>query len=56
MPTRAGSSNCPLGNQVVILGMRAYPDPENSVGRINAERAIMEADADGAEATNPLEV
>lgn len=36
--------------------MRAYPDPENAVRRIDAERAIMEADADGSEATNSLEV
>ena len=36
--------------------MRSYPDPENAVRDINAEGAIVEADADGAEATNPLEV
>ena len=36
--------------------MRAYPEPKDAIRRIDAERAIVQADAHGAEAADVLEV
>ena len=44
-----------LCNQVVVLGMRAYPEPEDAVRHIYAKGAIVQANAHGAEATDTLE-
>jgi hypothetical protein len=52
----ADSSNCPLGNHIIILGMRAYPEPEDPIVHIDAQRAVMQADTHGAISTDMLEV
>ena len=51
----AASYNCPLGNQVVVFSMSAYPEPENPVRHVDAEGTIMQTDADGSVATDVLQ-
>jgi hypothetical protein len=50
------SSNAGLADQCIILRMASYPEPENAIGGVDAESAIVQADADGMKAANLLEV
>lgn len=44
-----------LGNHVIILGVRSYPEPKDSIVHVDAQGAIMQADADRTVSTDVLE-
>ena len=41
MPSGAASSNCSLGNQVIVLCVRAYPEPQDSIIHVDAQGAVV---------------
>ena len=49
------TSKLTSGNQIVVLGMRSYPEPEDAVRHVHAERTIVQANAHGTEAIDALE-
>ena len=44
-----------LCNQVIVLGMRSYPEPEDAIRDVDAEGAIVQADAHRTESTHAFE-
>ncbi len=49
---RAGRS----GHQPVVVGVATDPKPQNTIGNLQSERPVGEANTDGSEAANLLEV
>ena len=44
-----------LCNQVIVLGMRSDPEPQDAIGHVYAEGAIVQAHAHRSESTDALE-
>ena len=55
LPFSAVSSNCSLCNQVIVFGMRSYPEPQDPIGHVDTEGAIMQAHAHGAKPPDAFE-
>jgi len=45
-----------LASDAVVLGMAADPEPEDAVGCVDCQRAIVSADASGVEPANSFEM
>ena len=54
--TLAGFRDLSLLQKRIVIGMRADPEPQQSVIGCDSERAITQADADAVIAANLLEV
>jgi hypothetical protein len=46
----------PPGEQAVVLGVVANPEPDDVGAVLNGERAVVQADADEPEAADALEL